>query len=81
MSAIKNAMLIIEKNSNAHITILFRDIQASGTVYEKYYRKAREMGILFINYLPEKPPVIKKDVVDVYSDLLNQDIKIPQDLV
>ena len=81
MSAIKNAMLIIEKNPNAHITILFRDIQAPGTVYEKYYRKAREMGILFINYLPEKPPVIKKDLVDVYSDHLNQDIKIPQDLV
>jgi heterodisulfide reductase subunit A len=81
MTAMKNAMLIIEKNSNAHITILFRDIQASGTVYEKYYRKAREMGILFIKYLPEKPPVIKKDVVKVYSDLLNQEIEIPQDLV
>ncbi len=81
MSAIKNAMLIIEKNSNAHITILFQDIQASGTVYEKYYRKAREMGILFIKYLPEKLPIIKKNVVCVYSDLLNQDIEIPQELV
>jgi len=81
MSAIKNAVLIMEKNSNAHITILFQDIQAPGTTYEKYYRKAREMGILFIKYLPEKPPVIKKDVVKVYSDLLNQEIGIPQDLV
>ncbi|MFW9949339.1 MAG: CoB--CoM heterodisulfide reductase iron-sulfur subunit A family protein [Candidatus Thorarchaeota archaeon] len=81
MSAIKNAMLIMEKNSNAHITILFQDIQTSGTVYEKYYRKAREMGILFIKYLPEKPPVIKKNLVNVYSDLLNQDIEIPQELV
>ena len=81
MSAIKNAMLIMEKNSNAHITILFQDIQTSGTVYEKYYRKAREMGILFIKYLPEKPPVIKKNVVNVYSDLLNQDIEITQELV
>jgi heterodisulfide reductase subunit A len=81
MTAMKNAMLILEKNSNAHITILFQDIQASGTVYEKYYRKAREMGILFIKYLPEKLPVIKKGVVKVYSDLLNQEIEIPQDLV
>ncbi|MBY9019733.1 MAG: CoB--CoM heterodisulfide reductase iron-sulfur subunit A family protein [Candidatus Lokiarchaeota archaeon] len=81
MTAMKNAMLIIEKNSNAHITILFRDIQASGTVYESYYRKAREKGILFIKYLPEKPPVINKEVVKVYSDFLNQKIEIPQDLV
>ena len=81
MTAMKNAMLIMEKNSNAHITILFQDIQASGTTYEKYYRKAREMGILFIKYLPEKPPVIKKGVVKVYSDSLNQEIEIPQDLV
>ena len=81
MTAMKNAMLILEKNSNAHITILFQDIQASGTTYESYYRKAREMGILFIKYSPEKPPVIKKGVVKVYSDLLNQEIEIPQDLV
>lgn len=81
MSAIKNAMLIMEKNPNAHITILFQDIQTPGTVYEKYYRKAREMGVLFIKYLPEKPPVIKKNVIKVYSDLLNQEIEIPQDLV
>lgn len=81
MTAMKNAMLIKEKNSNAHITILFQDIQASGTTYEKYYRKAREMGILFIKYLPEKPPIIKKGVVKVYSDFLNQEIEIPQDLV
>ncbi len=81
MSAIKNAMLIMEKNANAHITILFQDIQTPGTGYEKYYRKARELGILFIKYLPEKPPVIKKNVVKVYSDLLNQEIEIPQDLV
>jgi len=81
MTAMKNAMLILEKNPNAHITILFQDIQTSGTTYEMYYRKAREMGILFIKYLPEKPPVIKKGVVKVYSDSLNQEIEIPQDLV
>ena len=81
MSAIKNAMLVMEKNPDAHITILFQDIQAHGTVYEKYYRKAREMGVLFVKYIPEKPPVIKKNLVKVYSDLLNQEIEIPQDLV
>ncbi|NHJ19883.1 MAG: CoB--CoM heterodisulfide reductase iron-sulfur subunit A family protein [Candidatus Lokiarchaeota archaeon] len=81
MSTIKNAMLVMEKNPDAHITILFQDIQAHGTVYEKYYRKAREMGVLFVKYIPEKPPVIKKNLVKVYSDLLNQEIEIPQDLV
>ncbi|TFG22536.1 MAG: CoB--CoM heterodisulfide reductase iron-sulfur subunit A family protein [Promethearchaeota archaeon] len=81
MGALKNAMLIKEKNPDAHVSIIFRDIQTKGTTYEAYYRKAREKGILFIKYLPEKPPVIKKDHIQVYNEFLNHEISISYDLI
>ena len=81
MTALKNAVLIKEKNPEANVTIIFRDIQTQGVTYEEYYRRAREMGILFIKYLPEKPPVIKKQGIEVYNEFMNQVIGFPYDLV
>ncbi len=81
MTALKNGMLIKEQNPDAHINIIFRDIQTQGVTYEEYYRKAREMGILFIKYLPEKPPIIKKDHIEVYNEFMNQVIGLPYDLI
>ncbi len=81
MTAIKNAMLIKEINPDSNITILFRDIQSHGKIYEDYYRKAREKGILFIKYLPEKPPSVKEKHVEVYSKMLNYNVNITHDLV
>ena len=81
MSAIKNATILKNQNPSANICVLFRDIQTQGTLYEDYYRNAREKGILFIKYLPEKPPVVKEKNVEVYNDFLNQEINIPCDLI
>ncbi|MFX1311343.1 MAG: CoB--CoM heterodisulfide reductase iron-sulfur subunit A family protein [Promethearchaeota archaeon] len=81
MTALKNGMLIKEQNPNANIVIIFRDIQTQGVIYEEYYRKAREMGIIFIKYLPEKPPIIKKDFIEVYNEYMNQVIGFPYDLI
>ncbi len=81
MSALKNAMLIKKSNPKAEVTIIFRDIQTQGTSYEQYYRNAREMGILFIKYLPEKPPIIKESHLEVYNEFMNEEIGIPYDLI
>ncbi|MHA1254437.1 MAG: CoB--CoM heterodisulfide reductase iron-sulfur subunit A family protein [Promethearchaeota archaeon] len=81
MTALKNARLIKERNPDANITILYRDIQAYGTVYQDYYRNARGSGIIFISYLLEKLPIVKEDHVEVYSDLLNHTINVPYNLV
>ena len=81
MTALKNAMLIKELKPDANISIIFRDIQTQGTTYEEYYRKAREKGITFIRYIPEKVPIVKESNIEVYNDYLNQDISIPYDLV
>ncbi|OGL45396.1 MAG: hypothetical protein A2W05_08960, partial [Candidatus Schekmanbacteria bacterium RBG_16_38_10] len=56
--AIKNALKIKEINPEARIAILYRDIRTYG-LKEGYYTKAREMGILFIRYEKEKPPVVR----------------------
>ena len=81
MTALKNAMLIKEHNPDANIIILYRDIQAYGTVYQNYYRKARENGIIFIRYLPEKQPIVKKDHVEIFTESLNDTINVPYNLV
>jgi heterodisulfide reductase subunit A len=59
--AIKNALVAKEKNPNTEITILFRDIRTYG-FKEKYYRLAREKGVIFIEYDEKEPP--KVDSVD-----------------
>ncbi len=55
--AIKNALLAKEKNPDVEITVLFRDIRTYG-FKEKYYRKAREAGVIFIQYDENDPPKI-----------------------
>ena len=81
MTALKNALIIKEREPNTNVSILFRDLYTPGTIYEEYYRKAREAGILFIKYTPDKQPVIYKNVVKIYNQYLNDEISIPFDLI
>lgn len=61
MWAISNAIAIKEKNPDIRIFILYRDIMTYGFL-ERYYTRARELGILFVSYtLDDKPTV---EIVD-----------------
>jgi heterodisulfide reductase subunit A len=56
--AIKNALLVKKLSPETEVIILFRDIRTYG-FKEKYYRKAREAGVIFIQYDEKiKPEVI-----------------------
>ncbi|MHA1291340.1 MAG: FAD-dependent oxidoreductase [Promethearchaeota archaeon] len=55
--AIKNALLVKEKSPKTEVIILFRDIRTYG-FKEKYYRKAREAGVVFIQFDEKNPPEI-----------------------
>ncbi|MFX1455590.1 MAG: FAD-dependent oxidoreductase [Promethearchaeota archaeon] len=55
--AIKNALLIKELDPSREVIILFRDIRTYG-FKEIYYRKAREAGVIFIQYDEKNPPQI-----------------------
>jgi heterodisulfide reductase subunit A len=59
--AIKNALLAKQKNPRAEVTVLFRDIRTYG-FKEKYYRQAREAGVIFIQYDEKNlPKIIAED--------------------
>jgi len=81
MNALKNAVLIRESNPEAQVYVLYRDIQTHGMRYEDYYREAREKGIIFINYSPERLPVVDEGVVRVFDELLGEELILPYDLV
>jgi heterodisulfide reductase subunit A len=53
--AIKNALKLKEKFPDKEVSILYRDIRTYA-FKEKYYRKARENGILFVRFSKETPP-------------------------
>lgn len=52
MFAIKNAILLKEKNKDLDIFMLYMDIRAYGKGYEEYYQRAQDLGINFIRGLP-----------------------------
>jgi heterodisulfide reductase subunit A len=52
MYAIKNAMLIREKNPHIEVTICYMDIRAFGKGYEEYYNRAEELGVRFLRGMP-----------------------------
>ena len=80
-TALKNAMLIKEANPDAQVFVLYRDMVTQGTRYEDYYGKARETGITFIKYSPERQPVVENGSVRVYDELLGEELSLPYDLV
>jgi heterodisulfide reductase subunit A len=52
MYAIKNAILLKEKNKDLDISMLYMDIRAYGKGYEEYYQRAQDLGIKFIRGIP-----------------------------
>jgi heterodisulfide reductase subunit A len=54
---------------------------AQGPNYESYYQKARDRGITFIKYSPEKEPSISEKSVIVYDEFLGEEITLPYDLI
>ncbi len=70
LSAIKNALNILDLNPEARVFILYRDIRTYG-LYEDYYSEARKRGVIFARYNPETPPRVNAsgDIIEVtYKD-------------
>ncbi len=53
--SIKNALRIREQNPASQVYVLYRDIRTYG-LREKFYRRAREMGVKFIRYADGQLP-------------------------
>jgi heterodisulfide reductase subunit A len=59
-AAVKNALKIRELNSDAQIMVLYRDMRMPG-FDEDYYRKSRELGVIFVPYQVDDKPVVEPD--------------------
>jgi len=85
MTAIKNASLIKESNPETRVWILHRDLMTYGVDFEKYQRRAMEIGVRFIRYSLEKPPEVvgdkKAERINVYHELWGRDMELPCDML
>ncbi len=84
VEALKNAIAIKERNPQTEVFILYRDIRAYG-LKEKFYRRAREMGVNFIRYTPDRKPAVsatKEGVqVRVYEPVIGEELELVPDLL
>jgi heterodisulfide reductase subunit A len=80
--AVKNAISIKEKQPDAQVTILYRDIRTYG-LREDYYHKAREMGVLFIRFnVDQKPEVeVKGNTIQIetFDYMLDRKVRLQAD--
>jgi heterodisulfide reductase subunit A len=81
MNAIKNSMLIKHAVPEASVHVLYRDLQCYGVANEEMYRKAKEMGVRFVNYSPENPPAVADGKVKVLNPIVGREMTLDADLV
>jgi heterodisulfide reductase subunit A2 len=82
--SIESALELKEENPEMNVYVLNRDIRTYGD-REELYKKAREMGVIFIRYsYEEKPEVFMKDgkiVVQVEDKIIGRVLEIETDLL
>lgn len=81
MTAVKNAILLKEADPKTRVTIFYRDMQMYGVENEDMFRRSKELGVRYVTYDPEKPPVVGDGTVSVYHLRMGKDISVPTDLV
>ncbi len=82
--SVQSAIDLKKENPNRKVYILYRDMRTYSQ-RETLYKKAREMGVVFINYeLHGKPKVNKKDgifEVEVWDHILHRPLLITADMI
>jgi heterodisulfide reductase subunit A-like polyferredoxin len=83
-SAVKNALKIKSLNPEARVYVFYRDIRTYGLM-EDFYKAARQQGVLFFRFDPERPPqvALSGDNVQVtFRDhILGRDLRVEVDLL
>jgi heterodisulfide reductase subunit A-like polyferredoxin len=80
--AVKNAIEIKERNPQAGVFILYRDIRTYG-LREDYYTKARSLGVVFVRYEVDRKPQVeeagRKLLVRTWDYILDREIELDAD--
>jgi len=81
---VKNALLVKREHPEAQVFILYRDMRTYG-FREDWFREARDLGVNFIRYEDDEPPVLEdrkgKLELTVRDPVLDQKFRIHPDLV
>ncbi len=82
--SVKTAIYLKEQNPDMTVTILHRDIRTYGA-REDLYKQARDLGVLFVRYNPDRKPDVSKAgddlIVTAYDPVLRDELKIHADYV
>ncbi len=80
--AVKNAIALKEKAPGSQVIILYRDIRTYG-LREDYYKKARDIGVLFVRYDVENKPSVEqagtKLKIKTHDYMLNRELQLDAD--
>ncbi|UCC63202.1 MAG: hydrogenase iron-sulfur subunit [Anaerolineae bacterium] len=80
--ALKQALEIKAANTQASVTILFRDLYLLGEdIYEEELIEARRAGVEFVRYAPLSPPKVTGEAVKVHDELTEKNLRLPYDRV
>jgi heterodisulfide reductase subunit A len=84
LDAVKNAIVIKERNPKAQVVVLYRDIRTYG-LREDYYKKARDSGVVFVRYEVDRKPTVEvsgeRPNVKTWDYMLNKELAIDADWV
>jgi len=82
--SVESALYFKENNPDAAVYIIYRDMRTFGE-RELLYKKAREMGVIFIRYDVDQKPVVQADgdrlKVVVQDHVLGRPLEISADIV
>ena len=81
--AVKNALEIKKCSPETDVYILYRDMRTYGLL-EKYYRQARQAGVMFLRFEEEHPPKVLADhalQVVVHDAMLDAEVYLECDRV
>jgi heterodisulfide reductase subunit A len=83
-AAVKNSIRLLEKNPEGSVYVLYRDVRTFG-FKEEYYKRARDLGAMFIKFDPESPPAVHHEngtlEVRVFDPASQMDLEIKPDLL
>jgi len=83
-TSIKNAIALKNRHPGIDVVILYRDIRTYGFL-EKYYLQARRLGVRFLRYSTENPPIIEQGdnsiSITCYDPSLMEQVTLETDIV
>jgi len=85
MTSLKNAAELRRRNPDARVYVLHRDMVTCGIEFERYYRRAMQMGVRFLRYDLDRPPQIvggdDAEATIVWDALRGREARVPSELV